>query len=98
MIDGLGRAWVSNVALDASFNVLEMPGYGSVTVFSPTGTLISNVSTPITGAPSFLGYTAAGTITQLPLVLRMKIDPSGNLWIGGATASAKLRPSPSSSA
>ncbi len=64
-IDGLGRAWVSNVALDASLAILPMPGYGSVTVFSPTGTLInSNVSTPVTGAPSFLGYTAAGTISQ----------------------------------
>ena len=90
-IDGLGRAWVSNVALDASFNVLDLPGYGSVTVFSPTGTLISNVSTPITGAPSFLGYTAAGTITQLPLVLSMKIDPSGNLWIAGGNRLGKLQ-------
>ena len=81
-IDGLGRAWVSNVALAADGSVLAAPGYGSVTAFSPNGTLISDVSTP-TSAEPFLGYTAGGTITQLPLGLAMKIDPSGNLWIAG---------------
>ena len=90
-IDGLGRAWVSNVALAADYSVLATPGYGSVTAFSPDGTLISNVSTPISDAPSFLGYTAAGTITQIPVVLGMKIDPSGNLWIAGGNQLGKLQ-------
>jgi hypothetical protein len=88
IIDGLGRAWVSNVALDANGSILATPGYGSVTAFSPIGTLISNVSTP-TSAGNFLGYTAAGTITQLPLATGMKIDPSGNLWITGGNRLGK---------
>ena len=83
-IDGLGRAWASNLASDGMGNILNLPG--SVTAFSPTGTLISNTTTTTSAGP-FVGYTAAGAISQEPFnPLGIKVDPSGNLWITGFNA------------
>ncbi len=84
IIDGLGRAWVSNIATDATGHTLGVPG--SITAFSPTGTLIST-STSSTSAGTLLGYTAAGIIPQQPFSPQgIKIDPSGNLWITGVSS------------
>ena len=91
IIDGLGRAWVSNAPTDASGNNLVGFPPGSVTAFNPDGTLISNVSTIIStpnGPVTFIGYTAAGAMVETPGdPLAIKIDPSGNLWISGANPS-----------
>ena len=87
IIDGLGRAWASNIASDSSGNILNLPG--SVTAFSPTGILLSTSTTalPTTSTGTLLGYTAAGAIPQVPFTpLGIKIDPSGNLWIAGYNA------------
>ena len=84
IVDGLNRAWASNIASDGNGNPLNVPG--SVTAFSTTGTLIST-STTTTSAGTFLGYTAAGAICQQPNGPQsIKIDPSGNLWITGFNA------------
>ena len=86
-VDGLNRAWVSNLASDGNGNALNLPG--SVTAFSTngtTGTLIST-STTTTSAGTLLGYTAAGAISQQPNGPQsIKVDPSGNLWITGYNA------------
>ncbi|MEO7028266.1 MAG: hypothetical protein ABI147_02555 [Acidobacteriaceae bacterium] len=76
MIDGLGRAFVSN---STSANT-STPG--SLTVFSPTGTLLST-------ANGSMGYLANNTINNAPfLPTGMGIDPSGNVWITGINTSA----------
>lgn len=81
VIDGLGRAWVSNTPMDTNFNALGVPG--SVTVYSNTGTLISTSSTT-TSNGALLGYTAIRTIPQEPFTPQgIKIDASGNVWITG---------------
>ncbi len=89
IIDGLGRAWVSNAPTDATGNLLASYPPGSVTAFSPTGTLISTSTTDTTSAGGglFYGYTAVGTIPQSPTI-SIKIDPSGNLWISGNSPTA----------
>ena len=80
MVDGLGRIFVSNAA-DANF-----VGQGSLTVFSPTGTLIST-------ANASRGYLAGGTINNEPFApAGMGIDPSGNVWITGVNTSGALTP------
>ena len=84
IVDGLGHAWVSNIATDASGNILGVPG--SVTAFSSTGTLISTTTTT-TSAGTFLGYTAAGALPQVAFSPQgIKVDPSGNLWVTGYNA------------
>jgi sugar lactone lactonase YvrE len=75
MVDGLGRIFVSNAA-DGNFI-----GQGSLTVFSPAGTLIST-------ANASRGYLAGGTIANEPFApTGMGIDPSGNVWITGVNTS-----------
>ena len=81
IVDGMGRPWVSNTAVDGSGNVVGIPG--SVTVFSNGGTLLSTAATATTGG-SLLGYTAVGTIPVEPYFPQgIKIDASGDVWITG---------------
>jgi sugar lactone lactonase YvrE len=71
MIDGMGRAFISNAtASDYSTS-------GSLTVFSPTGTLLST-------ANAGQGYMANNTInSQVFGPTGLAIDGSGNVWITG---------------
>jgi hypothetical protein len=76
MIDGLGRAFVSN-STTADFS-----GPGSLTVFSPTGTLLSK-------ANANQGYLANNTINNEVFgPTGLAIDASGNVWITGINNSA----------
>jgi hypothetical protein len=69
MIDGLGRAFVSNLT--------GLGTGGSLTVFNASGTLIST-------ANSNVGYLANGMIVNQPwYTCALAIDPSGNVWISG---------------
>ncbi len=71
LIDGLGRAFVSN-ATNGSFSAP-----GSLTVFSSTGTLLST-------ANGGEGYLAGNTIPSEPFTpTGLGIDLSGNVWISG---------------
>jgi hypothetical protein len=71
MMDGLGRAFVSN-ATAADFSTP-----GSLTVFSPTGTLLST-------ANAKQGYLANNTInSEVFGPTGLAIDGSGDVWITG---------------
>jgi hypothetical protein len=71
VIDGLGRAFVSNDTTP------DESTPGSLTVFSPTGALIST-------ANSMTGYLANNTIAYEPYApTGLGIDASGNVWISG---------------
>jgi hypothetical protein len=71
MMDGVGRAFVSN-ATSVDFSTP-----GSLTIFSPTGTLLST-------ANSSQGYFANNTInSEVFAPTGLAIDLSGNVWITG---------------